>query len=96
MSLIFDYLGEYQGQPYHEKKLMRLKYYPNGKSELVQSDGSSLLDTIKHCYEDYYNYSHPFNRLPKWYDKLTNKHATSFIYKLTKYLYSDYKLRVRK
>ena len=95
MSLLFDYLGEYQGQPYHEKKLMRLKYYPDGQGKLIHSDGSSLLDTIKHCYEDYYNYKHPFYILPKGYEDIKNLSTTKFIYKTVQDLLQDYKLKVR-
>ena len=97
MSLIFDYLGDYKGQPIHKKKLMRLKYYPDGRGKLIHSDGSSLLDTIKHCYEDYYNYHHPFYRLPKGYEDLNNEDfsTTRFIYNLTKDLLQDYELKPR-
>ena len=95
MSLIIDCMAEYKGQPHNERPISRLKYSPDGRGKLIYSDGSSLLDTIKHSYEDYYNYHHPFYMLPKGYDKLKNMQTTKFIYKTIKDLLDDYELKPR-
>ena len=70
MSLIFDYKGLYKNQPYYEKQLLRLKYFPNNIAELVKSDGESLLYIEQEYQERHTDYENVFNLLPNNYVKL--------------------------
>lgn len=69
MSIVMHYKGK-NGEPYEHKKLMRMLYVNNNISEIINSDGLTMLDVQRDYMKEHHYAVHPFYALPMGYNKL--------------------------